>query len=69
MVVVVEVVELVVVVEATQEAIKNGRFHPFQGPVKDQNGRVRIAAGTTISDADLQKMDWYVEGVQGKLPK
>ena len=61
--------DLVVVVEAKQDAIKNGSFHPFQGPVKDQNGGVRIAAGTTISDADLQKMDWYVEGVQGKLPK
>jgi hypothetical protein len=30
---------------------------------------VRIAAGQTISDEDLQKMDWYVQGVQGKLPK
>ena len=61
--------DVVVVVEAKQDAIKNGSFHPFQGPVKDQDGNVRIAAGTTISDADLQKMDWYVQGVQGKLPK
>jgi basic membrane protein A len=61
--------DVVVVVEEKQEAIRNGSFHPFQGPVKDQDGRVRIASGTTISDADLQKMDWYVQGVQGKLPK
>ena len=37
--------------------------------MKDQEGKVRIAAGTTISDADLLKMEWYVQGVQGKLPK
>jgi len=61
--------DVVVVVEAKRDAIENGSFHPFQGPVKDQDGSVRIAAGTTISDADLQKMDWYVQGVQGKLPK
>jgi len=55
-------------VREQQEAIKNDSFHPFQGPVRDQDGKLRIAAGTTISDADLQKMDWYVQGVQGKLP-
>ncbi len=61
--------DVVALVDKNEEAIRSGRFHPFQGPVKDQDGKVRIAAGTTISDADLQKMDWYVQGVQGKLPK
>ncbi len=61
--------DLVALVEKNEEAIRSGSFHPFQGPVKDQAGEVRIAAGTTISDADLQKMDWYVQGVQGNLPR
>jgi len=56
-------------VEEKKNAIRVGSFHPFQGPVQDQDGNVRIPAGTTISDADLLKMDWYVRGVQGKLPK
>ncbi|HXH02779.1 MAG TPA: BMP family ABC transporter substrate-binding protein [Candidatus Competibacteraceae bacterium] len=56
-------------VQAKEAAIKDGTFHPFQGPVKDQEGRVRIAEGSTIADEELLKMDWYVEGVQGKLPK
>jgi simple sugar transport system substrate-binding protein len=60
---------LVARVKETEEAIRNGRFHPFQGPVKDQEGKVRIAAGTTIGDDDLLKMQWYVQGVQGKLPR
>ncbi len=55
---------------AAQEAgIKAGELHPFQGPIKDQSGAERIAAGNTMSDKDLRVMDWYVEGVQGKLPK
>jgi hypothetical protein len=27
-----------------------------------------LSAGKTISDDALSKMDYYVEGVQGKLP-
>jgi len=48
--------------------IKAGTFHPFMGPVKDNEGKVRVAAGTKIDDVTLNKMDYYVEGVQGKLP-
>lgn len=48
--------------------IKSGKLHPFDGPVKDQDGKVRLAAGKKMSDADLGKMDYYVEGVAGKLP-
>ena len=61
--------DVIEVVKQKEDAIREGAFHPFQGPVRDQKGDVRIAAGTTISDADLLKMDWYVQGVQGKLPK
>ncbi len=60
------VAELVAEREA---AIVAGTLHPFAGPVRDQQGKVRVAAGTTMPDADLLRMDWYVEGVQGKLPK
>jgi simple sugar transport system substrate-binding protein len=60
---------VVTLVGEKENAIRNGAFHPFQGPVKDQQGQTRIADGTTISDEDLLKMDWYVEGVQGKLPR
>lgn len=61
--------EAIDVVNEKEDAIRNGTFHPFQGPVKDQQGDVRIADGTTISDEDLLKMEWYVQGVQGKLPR
>ncbi len=45
-----------------------GQLHPFAGPVKDQSGALKIAAGQTITENDLWSMKWYIEGVEGKLP-
>jgi len=56
-------------VAAKEKDIAAGKLHPFQGPVKDNEGKERVAAGKTISDEELSKMDYYVEGVPGKLPK
>lgn len=55
-------------VNRTKEDIRAGRFHPFTGPVIDNEGKERLAAGKVMSDDVLSKMDYYVEGVQGKLP-
>ena len=55
-------------VRKTEVDIKAGKFHPFAGPFKDNTGKERLAAGKTLDDATLNKMDYYVEGVQGKLP-
>ncbi|MDT8444389.1 MAG: BMP family ABC transporter substrate-binding protein [Desulfuromonadales bacterium] len=51
------------------EAIKAGKLHPFAGPIKDQKGEVQIAAGVIPSDGDLLGMSYFVEGVQGTIPK
>ena len=51
------------------EDIKSGKSHPFAGPIKDQSGKVVVKEGETLDDKALLTMDWYVEGVQGKLPK
>jgi simple sugar transport system substrate-binding protein len=56
-------------VKKTEADIRAGKFHPFTGPVKDNEGKERLAAGKTLDDGTLNKMDYYVEGVQGKLPK
>ena len=56
-------------VKKTEADIKAGKFHPFAGPIKDNTGKERLATGKTLDDATLNKMDYYVEGVQGKLPK
>ncbi len=54
---------------AQQRDIVSGALHPFAGPVRDQDGNERVAAGATMTDEAMLTMDYYVEGVQGKLPK
>lgn len=56
-------------VEEIKAAIIDGSFHPFQGPIKNQAGEVAVPEGETMTDEELTTMEWYVEGVQGKLPK
>jgi len=56
-------------VNRTAADIGAGKFHPFTGPVKDNEGKERLAAAKVMDDATLSRMDYYVEGVQGKLPK
>jgi simple sugar transport system substrate-binding protein len=54
---------------ARQRDIAAGRLHPFQasGAVRDNAGRVVIAAGQTLTDPQILGMDFLVEGVQGKI--
>lgn len=50
-------------------AIKEGRFHPFQGPVSDQSGAVKVPAGSVLPLGELMSMNWYVAGVEGSIPR
>ncbi len=52
-----------------ENELKAGKFHPFTGPLNDQDGKERLAAGKTMPDDVLGKMDYYVQGVASKLPK
>jgi basic membrane lipoprotein Med (substrate-binding protein (PBP1-ABC) superfamily) len=54
--------------EDKRAAIKAGTFRPFDGPVKDQQGNIKVPAGQSISESELWGMKWYVEGVESKLP-
>jgi basic membrane lipoprotein Med (substrate-binding protein (PBP1-ABC) superfamily) len=47
---------------AERQAIIDGK-HVFAGPLSDREGKERVAAGQTLGDADLWKMDWFVPGV------
>jgi basic membrane protein A and related proteins len=55
-------------VKNLEAQIVAGKRHPFTGPVVDQEGKVRVPAGRTISDPELEKMDYYVQGVASKMP-
>ena len=55
--------------EETEQKIASGELHPFTGPIVDQAGTERYAAGVVAPDADLLGMNWYVKGVDDKLPQ
>jgi basic membrane protein A len=48
--------------------IKSGAFEPFTGPLSDQNGAVKVPAGTKMTDDEIWNMGWFVKGVIGVIP-
>jgi simple sugar transport system substrate-binding protein len=54
---------------ARQQDIADGRLQPFRAvaDVRDNRGRVVIAKGSALSDAQILQMNWLVEGVQGRI--
>ncbi|WP_020679290.1 BMP family ABC transporter substrate-binding protein [Marinobacterium rhizophilum] len=52
-----------------KQQIVDGTLHPFAGPVKNQAGDLVAAEGEVLSDKELLSMGYYVEGVEGELPK
>jgi basic membrane protein A len=56
-------------VDEKKQAIIDGEFEVLSGPIKDQDGKVRIPAGEVMSLEDALAWQWFVEGVQGTIPK
>jgi len=56
-------------VEAKKAEIKAGKVRVFDGPVKAQDGTIKAKSGESLSDGDLKGMNWYIDGVEGKLPQ
>lgn len=54
-------------VEQKKQEIIAGTLTPFDAPVKDNTGKIVLESGSLDDDA-LTRMNYYVEGVAGKLP-
>lgn len=55
-----DVAELAV---AKSKAIADGSLKVFAGPIKDNQGNLKVPAGSVYPDAELGKMTWYAEGI------
>jgi simple sugar transport system substrate-binding protein len=55
--------------EEKKASIASGKFKPFQGPIKDQSGAIKVAAGSEVPLKELLSMNYYVQGVEGTIPK
>jgi basic membrane protein A len=55
-------------VDAKKAEIVSGKFKVFSGPLKLQDGTLKLQAGQQMTDADIDSIKFYVEGVEGQLP-
>ena len=53
---------------AREQQLRAGNAGPFVGRLVDQAGQVRNASGA-LADEAIARMDWFVQGVSGTLPK
>ena len=54
---------------AMRDAIANGTYHPFTGPLKKQDGSDWLGDGETSDDGTLLGMNFYVEGITAEVPQ
>ena len=48
-----------------KDKLISGELQPFAGPIRDQEGNVRIAEGEVWGPMDMGKFDWLAEGIVG----
>jgi simple sugar transport system substrate-binding protein len=53
----------------TVAKIKSGAFSPFQGPIYKQDGTLAVKEGEKMDDGTLLGLNWYVKGIDEKLPQ
>lgn len=53
----------------TEAKIKLGELHPFTGPITKQDGTEWLKAGEKADDGTLLGLNFYVKGVDDKLPQ
>lgn len=56
------------IMEREKQRMLSDTWDVFYGPIKDQKGNLRVAAGENMSDNELFfTFDWFVEGVEGEI--
>jgi basic membrane protein A len=56
-------------VDQKKQEIVAGTYDPFDGPIYDQQGNLKVKQGEQLSDADKQSLQWFVQGVIGTIPE
>ena len=55
-------------VEKVKAGLKDGSFEIWKGPITSNDGKEMVAAGTTADDKFLGGINFFVKGVEGKVP-
>ena len=61
--------DVVAMAQATAAKIHSGEMHVFDGPIYRQDGTLALEADKHLDDGTLLGMNWYVQGVDDKLPE
>lgn len=48
--------------------LKDGSLAVWTGPIRDNAGKEVLAPGQVADDAFLNSLNFYVQGVEGKVP-
>ncbi|WP_374005882.1 BMP family ABC transporter substrate-binding protein [Delftia lacustris] len=55
-------------IEEVKKGLKDGTFHIWKGPIIGQDGKELLAADAVAEDKFLTGINFYVKGVEGKVP-
>ncbi|HSV60656.1 MAG TPA: BMP family ABC transporter substrate-binding protein [Variovorax sp.] len=55
-------------VEEVKKGLKDGTFAIWKGPIVGQDGKELVAGGAVADDKFLSGVNFYVKGVEGKVP-
>jgi simple sugar transport system substrate-binding protein len=54
--------------EEVRSGLKAGTYNIWKGPISDNTGKEVLAEGSMADDKLLGGINWYVKGVEGKVP-
>lgn len=54
-------------VDDKKAEIISGQWDVFTGPIKGQDGSLKVKEGEKLTDAQMLSLDWFVEGVEGSI--
>jgi len=60
--------DIIAKVDEVKAGLKAGTFEIFTGPVVDSTGKERLAKDAKADQEWKDKVDFYVKGVEGKIP-
>jgi basic membrane protein A len=55
-------------IDKIKAGLKSGSFHPWKGPVVDQDGKTVVEKEQVPDDKFMLGINFYVKGVEGKVP-
>jgi len=55
-------------ISTMESQLRERSLHPFAGPVVDQSGTIIVPEGKNMTDDELNKMNYYLQGVVSTIP-